>query len=527
MTKNITRASQLTKRHQPFSPFNSARDELDVGLMSLVKGLVTFGDEMLDGVTIPIKGKAVHWTEENDVHGSLNLSSQITSSRPFLGAGTLVVRDEVRGRSHVAVVDNSGLSLVTIKDNAIDSKQSISEGSVLRATVCLDKYTGLAHVLYVQETADGVHLYLDGKLVKTKSVNVDFPFIGIAQPTIGHVATQASDFGLITYKCRDTGVCYVRTFVDGALGEEVVLSERSCIGGIDFCIGAEEAIFRMNALNENQLVPAIARTKGHTLEIPQFKPLDFGDFEADQVLPVNAAVTMDHLGTIHVPVEVQRGDYRYLLNFIPVDDHVVEAMRLEGGGQFTMLAFPKKETMTTALGRGDGVSGGLGIIASGTQYGDLFTSNSQTAGIHFPSAKPINHEMPHMFAFAATECYTRGVKANMVSMDYLFLEANGNGDPESPVLMLETWDMPLPQPTLQASSLEKGVISLEIGKDGLFFEGKTTFELSDPSIQILSAEILDSHNANLTVDRQDFEGVVVSFEMKDLFYFHAGRAVIV
>ena len=66
-----------------------------------------------------------------------------------------------------------------------------------------------------------------------------------------------------------------------------------------------------------------------------------------------------------------------------------------------------------------------------TEEGRLFSSNSSAGGGHFPEAKLLNHEMPLVAEFSASECYSSGQKPNVVSMDYLFVEAIGVGRPIS------------------------------------------------------------------------------------------------
>ena len=175
---------------------------------------------------------------------------------------------------------------------------------------------------------------------------------------------------------------------------------------------------------------------------------------------------------------------------------------------------------------GDGITDGLDIIATGLSQGKLFVSNSQAGGTHFPPKRLLNHEMPEIFSFRSTECcYTRAQVPNTVSMDYLFIEMDRNGDPVSQDLLFETWDMPLPIPQLTAKA-KGNKVKVEIQKDAFFEEGKTIFSIDDPTVNIVSSSLVDNRSTVVEFDSNDLVRKVLSFEMKSLFYWHAGEATI-
>ena len=89
----------------------------------------------------------------------------------------------------------------------------------------------------------------------------------------------------------------------------------------------------------------------------------------------------------------------------------------------------------------------------------------------YPEHSLLNHDMPKIFAFSTTQCYTRGVTPDTVSMDYVFVEADDNGDALDSIIWLETWDMPLPQPQVIARALGTS-IDVEIVMHGVVFSGK-------------------------------------------------------
>src|SRR5260221_11367048 len=97
----------------------------------------------------------------------------------------------------------------------------------------------------------------------------------------------------------------------------------------------------------------------------------------------------------------------------------------EKGFGYNLLVFPKSPAQAGLLWKGNGVTDGIGIIATTIAEGKLLISNSQTGGFLYPPERTVNYDMTLMFAFRATECcYTRAQSANMVSMDYLFIESN-------------------------------------------------------------------------------------------------------
>lgn len=104
-------------------------------------------------------------------------------------------------------------------------------------------------------------------------------------------------------------------------------------------------------------------------------------------------------------------------------------------------------------------------------------------------------------------------------MDYVFIEADDRGEPISQNLLIETWDMPLPEPKLKAR-VNGRRIRLEIIQDAWLEVGKTTFEISNPRINITSATITGDRTAEIECDSEELVGLTITFEMKNLFYYH-------
>src|SRR5215213_5349624 len=95
----------------------------------------------------------------------------------------------------------------------------------------------------------------------------------------------------------------------------------------------------------------------------------------------------------------------------------------------------------------------------------------------------LNYEMPMVTAFDASECYSSGLLANYVSMHYLYVEGDSREQPISPLLRIETWDMPLPVPEAIARGNGSEVV-VEVLKDADLESGKVVFGFDDPSVNI-------------------------------------------
>ena len=174
-----------------------------------------------------------------------------------------------------------------------------------------------------------------------------------------------------------------------------------------------------------------------------------------------------------------------LRNVLP-GDAVVEAIEAEAGHRaaLSLAPFPKKDdplpARSTPSRFGDGRTDGLGLIMVLMADGRLYASNSQAGGRHFPAPARLNHELPNVAAFAATDCYTPGDRPNTVSMDYLWMEGDERGAPMGPTLHAETWDMPLPEPVVEVSR-DGDRVRLRVVQDGFFYEGGTTVALAAAS----------------------------------------------
>ncbi|MGK3967738.1 hypothetical protein WMF38_26635 [Sorangium sp. So ce118] len=164
------------------------------------------------------------------------------------------------------------------------------------------------------------------------------------------------------------------------------------------------------------------------------------------------------------------------------------------------------------------------IMVLGTE-GRLYSSNSSAGGIYFPESALLNHEMPRIAAFVASDCYSGGFKANYVSMDYLYVEADSEGRPVSPVLHIETWDMPLPIPGVKAEVRGSEVL-LSVLNDADLEAGKVVFDIDDPSVTITDVKIEDLRHAIINTDSDALAGKRISFHVHTLFHHHFGEAVV-
>ena len=526
----ISREVQTSSRlWDAFSPLKRIAPTQD-GIHSL-RAIASLSDALLDGITLQRRDVAAHWIEENYVHRAVALSRNIANTKYFLGAQVVVTRDDIRQLSHFAVVEPDETFLVTAELGAIKTKTSIHMGEVRRIHICLDNFTGIVHaVLAGKMEADKYSLFLNSQPIATTSANVDFPFMAFAQPAKGRVATSPSPYALLSYKCRDTGAIFLRHIVDPNVqtrpSDEFRVAAPECLGGLDFAIHGDTVFFHVDALVDGKIVTMKALSSDRGQTISAFEPVDLAGFKPDTILPTASPVTRDYQGNFHLPVATLKDGKQHLLDVH--DDHVVEAMVLDGRGYgYALLVFPKKSIGADFRGIGDGVTDGVGIIATTILNGKLMISNSQSGGFLYPKERCVNHEMAQMFAFRSTECcYTRAQSANMVSMDYVFVESNGDGDPLSSTLWLETWDMPLPIPQLGAVA-EGNVVTATIAKDGWFETGKTTFVIDDPKVLILDVTFIDDRNARIICSTDALKGKKLSFDMKNFFYWHASSTTIV
>ncbi|UVL48316.1 hypothetical protein LOY57_11130 [Pseudomonas moraviensis] len=522
----INRGSQIGNRPwDAFSPLKRV-DASQIGLLSLSASAL-LRDELLDGISITRKDIPAHWVSEKYVHHAISLSHRIENTRFFLGPQIVATRDDIRQLSHFLVMESDALYLITTELGVIKTKLVVQEGEVRRATICLNNYSGKVSCLYCLKKSDGSYgLYLDSAELKTLSSDLDFPFMAWSQEPKGNVPMAEPSFGLITYKCRSSGKMFVRSMdVSGRVAPERELSDQLVLGGADFAIHENQVMLHVDSMFDGELIPNFAISVDQGNNFSAFSPVDLNGFKPDLVIPTSSPVARDYHGNFHIPIAVMKDGRQHLFDVHGGD--AVEAMVLDGRGfGYNLLVFPKSPKATDILGKGDGVTDGIGIIATTISEGKLYISNSQAGGYHYPMERAVNHDMTQMFAFRATECcYTRAQNANMVSMDYLFLESNDDGDPLSNSLWLETWDMPLPQPELVASSVG-GIAIVKIIKDAWFESGKTTFVFSDPKVNILDIKFIDGREVEIATDAANLTGMKVTFDMRNFYYWHQGSALI-
>ena len=263
-----------------------------------------------------------------------------------------------------------------------------------------------------------------------------------------------------------------------------------------------------------------------------------GDFSVPQAIDLSLAVEqgfsaapgyqrpiVDKGGAFHVPIGLESGREALALNYVIGSDLLVEAVRVPGRFRKGALeVFPS--TLGSGNTFGNGVSDGHGLImVVDTEDGHLFTSNSSAGGGHFPDPQLLNHEMPLVAEFSASECYSSGLTPNVVSMDYVFIEANAVGRPISGDAFIETWDMPLPLPRARARAVGNKV-EIDILNDADLEAGKVTFGFDDPGIAITTVDIRDLRSATVSTNEENLRGRTITFDVLTLFHRHYGEAVI-
>ena len=484
-------------------------------------------DAYFDGTPIGNKPVALHWIEEHDVHQAPALSHSVDSNRVLLGPQMLAVRDELRNLTHVACPDASGVSLVTLSNGRVVSRTILFRGLTRRAHVSLRKHDGQAFILHCSGSDKQSKVYLNDQHLESLCGSPDFPFMDFAQPPIGHPALTPPAFALLSYKSRESGELYIRSMSDETVGPERVISAPKTVGGVDFAIGSSQIIFRINAIRNGRVVPMMATSDDNGESISAFEDLDLSKTPFEEFLPANTPIQLDHLGNPHIPVSAVNESSFNLLDYIP-GQVVTEALVVDKQSRNyeLLMPFPKRPgVVRNNIGVGNGLTDGVGMIATAISDGKIFSANSQSGGIHYPEPAFLNYDMPRVFALKASPCYTRSIRSNTVSMDYLFIESDDQGTAISQNLWLETWDMPLPAPSVKASE-SRGTITVELLGDGFFYPGGTTFVISDPAIQISKVVLESDRRASIKCDSDDLSGLIIRFESRNRFYYHAGSGQI-
>lgn len=509
--------------------------EAQLEALGLLKAPAGMGDHVLDGVDVPLGVKARNWLLEYEVHQTVMLSTGVDSTRNLLSPQVNILRDEVRDKTWCAVLEGGRLSLVEITPGARKSRV-LAKDAAWRSHIALNKYTGEVLPAWITPASDDSALWLAGQQVETETTRPDFPFVALSQVPIGHVQAEPPPFGLMTYKCRESGRLFARRLSEGRLEEERVIDAPEAVGGLSFAISNEKVLGVIDAVTDGGVTPMACLSTDGGLTFSGFEPIELSFEESFQVRPGSGPPVADHGGFFHVPLALTDGRQSVAVNVV-VEEALVEAIRVptseNDDAKVEIQAFPKKEAKSIPGPEarfGNGVTDGFGLIMVMLSNGRLFTSNSQAGGLHFPEVAHLNHEMPTVAAFASTECYTSGRQPNTVSMDYIYLESDvALGSPQQPLsreLHFETWDMPLPVPRVTATAKGSDV-TVRIEADANFISEATSFEIDDPTVAITSVELRGERDALVSTTAEDLAGKVITFEVRSRFYHHLGTATIV
>jgi len=487
-------------------------------------------DDLFDTRPLPRPIRALNWSSETKVHGGILLTAALKNANQFVGTQTMVVRDEVRRRTHVVAIEIDGLYHYTYAQNAIQMRRLVATGDAIRAHISLRKFDGQPIVSYVLRKDASTTLHIESQQVATKAARVDFPFFTLLQPTTGYPATAPPDTALLFYKDRADGSIFVRnidpfTFVAGV---ERKLPFADVLGGADAEITKDKCVVRAQVQVGGALVSHIVTSidAGATFSSP--RPVDLSLVPGTTELPATAATTTDNTLHFHVPVVKASDQGAILLDILPDDDLVTAAISAPAGGAHALVRFPSMSARYAGFrdGFGDGIVDGSGVIATLSVGGKLLVSNSQSGGYSYPSEAHLNHDVQKVFGFRSTECYTRGASANTVSMDYVVVEADDDGRPVSSELWIDTWDMPLPEPQI-SRAIAGGVVTLRIERSGWFFHGQTSFELDPPNTFITKVTMRGFREIDLEFDDPaQVRGTTISFETKNAFYHYGAKVTI-
>lgn len=479
-------------------------------------------DTMFDTVPLPKELRALNWILETTVHRAVKLTSNLKNTNQFVGIQTMLVRDEVRRTTYVIAVENDGLRLCALKDGNLSSSITVASGNVRRAHISLRKFDGTPIVAYVIAKNDGYIVQVNGKTITDVSGDFDFPFVAVKQPPIGYPALAQPEAIIVSYKDRSSNKIKIQRLHPVTLAPEAprTLDAIDSLGGADIAIGPTKTLLRYNALGNGRVVTMLQWSDDFGKTFAGAATVDLSSVPHDDQVPSNAPVCLDYTNSFHVPVAVRKGDTTTLLDIHPEDDLATAAISSGPSINFSDVNFPKmpERTMGFREGFGDGVTDGNGMIASVLVNGKLLVANSQSGGHSYPEPTHLNYDMQAMYCFRSTECYTRGESANVVSMDYSFVEADGEGNPLSSDLWIDTWDMPLPTPVLR-TQWDQDTLRVFIERDGWFFPGQTIFELEPAITEISKATFVDYREFALQfVDPSKLQDVTMTFETKNVFF---------
>lgn len=527
--------------------FVSRQQQRDAaGVTRAVEVADALADGILDGLEVPLTVEPRNWRLEHQVHGSEVLADGVDNTRNYVSAQVNIVRDEIRYRTWCAAIQAGRLSLFQVATDGISSQELGRD--VWRSHIALNKFSGEIAAAWISKYEDANELWFSNRQLATAARQPDFPFFAYSQAPIGHVQCAPPAFGLLTYKDRSTGKLYIRGTSGGTVHDEtVVVAPTATVGGLSIAISGEHVLGVIDAVVDGKLVPMSALSTDGGSTFTGFEPIEFTHSDRFEPVASSGPPVVDFGGYFHVPLTVQHNDSAVALNAV-MNEAVVEAtiapgpqrrlQRAVDAPRATLAAFPKKAPAFREGSEllhherfGNSVTDGFGLIMVLLAEGQLFTSNSQSGGISFPEKAHLNHEMPTVAAYAATECYTSGRVPNTVSMDYVYLESDEElGAPQHPMsraLHFETWDMPLPTPQVTATA-QGATVHVRIDADADFSASvnETTFSIDNPAIAVTSIEIQDNRNAVIGTDSNELAGATITFEVRTLFLHHRGSAQI-
>ena len=489
-------------------------------------------DSAFDGEPIPREITPRTWVKEGDVHQVNVLTKNLATTRFFAGPQVSITRDDIRRTTWAGVVEDNRLLLCEAsgpRPNQFPGprfeRKTLAEGDFWRYHLALNKFTGAISVVWVSRAGAAHRLWLDGTEVSTSSRAVDFPFLEFSQASVGRLQSDQPKFQILTYKCRDSGKIFYRRIVQREIGPERTLDVGKTAGGASVGIAGDRVVIRVDQVRNGKLFPTLIESEDGGETFKKGREIDLSGYEPGfNVAAGYTAPTVDKGYGIHVPIFGDNGKESVALNYVLARDMLVEAIRVRGirpdGG---LEVFPS--TLGSRNPFGNGVTDGHGLIMVLKTEGRLYSSNSSAGGIHFPESALLNREMLPVAAFDSSECYSSGLIANYVSMDYLFVEGDPRGRPVSPYLHIETWDMPLPLPEAVAHSRGSEVV-VEVLKDADLEGGKVIFGFDDPSINVMGVDVIDFRKAVVKTDAKELAGKRITFDVQTLFHRHYGQALI-
>jgi hypothetical protein len=91
-------------------------------------------DALFDTAPLPRAFHPLKWIPETSVHQAVKVTDGLRDTNQFLSTQCPIVRDELRGKTHVLSIETDGLYLTTVGQDHLHSRSLVHTGSIRRVT---------------------------------------------------------------------------------------------------------------------------------------------------------------------------------------------------------------------------------------------------------------------------------------------------------------------------------------------------------------------------------------------------------